>query len=156
MKNWTTSSAALALLALQGNAAETASPTYLPMNVLNFIIDGPKLAARHVYVDVYGAYVRDGNIDSLYQDKVAVARSRSWPSPLPHVVVMTDNSSRTLRAKLVECQADPLNSQLGCDIAIRGRATECEVTSVVGVSHKEPCLEAFDLTPPSSQFANPD
>ena len=125
--------------------------SYAATNVLNFIIDGPKLAREGARVDVYGTYIREGSVDVLYEDTTAVARARTWPQPPPHVVVITEDATRALRAKLVSCQVDAMQSQLGCRIAIRGRVVICEVTAANGVPRREPCLEAQDETPPAIQ-----
>jgi len=139
---------------LAASVAGAASPvpkTYQPMGVLDFIIDGPTLAARGASVDVYGTYVREGAVDVLYADTTAVARARTWPQAPPHVVVITDSASRGLRAKLIACQTDPMTAQIGCKVAVRGHAATCEVTSATAVPRREPCIEAESETPAPDQ-----
>ena len=134
---------ALGFCSLGVDATDAPNPYVLTkMDVLNFIIDGPALAKNNARIEVTGSYLHVGNVDALFADQLAAARERSTPDPQPHLIVLSENATRELRALLVNCQANPVTSQLGCRLTIRGWATFCSITSSFGAERSEPCLDA--------------
>jgi hypothetical protein len=121
-------------------------PTYQPVSVRNFVIDGPKLAADHAYVALTGFYILQGNAAFLYTDSQAVimARYHSNVGTQPSVALDATHASHQLRSTLVSCDSNPGEGQVGCKIDIRGRADMCTATSAFGASREMPCLIAED------------
>lgn len=130
-----------ALLPLSAYAA----PPYQSMTVRNFVIDGPKLAARHVKVKLFGAYILQGKVGALYADTQAVMTAKySNGGTQPSVALLTDDASHELRATLLFCDSNPVTAQTGCEIEIRGRATMCETSNAFGALSHAPCIDAED------------
>lgn len=127
-------------------ASTLALDPYQFVTVRNFVIDGPRLAAKHAKIKLIGSYVRQGNASMLYADTQAVimARYHSDAGTQPSVVLLTDDASHKLREALVSCDSNPGASQVGCQIEILGEATICTLNNVFGATHNAPCVDVTD------------
>jgi hypothetical protein len=110
------------------------------MTVRDFVIDAPKLVARHARVSLVGYYIGGGHA-MLFDSQQDVIMMR-YASP-PHIAFLFDNASRSLRARILSCDADPSYAQIGCRIEIKGRAQMCSL-SFMGSTEAQPCIIAED------------
>jgi hypothetical protein len=119
---------------------------YKAMSVREFVVDGPQLASRHGKVRLSGAYVLQGSVAMLYTDSQAIMMTRYNPQAgsLPTVALLTDEASHQLRDILVSCDSNPATAQIGCEIAIRGRATTCTLNNAFGATREVPCVAVED------------
>lgn len=121
-------------------AAVAADSGYQSMSVRDFEIDAPKLVARHARVSLVGYYIGGGHA-MLFDSQQDILMMR-YASP-PHAALLIDNASRSLRSRILSCDADPSAAQIGCRVEIQGRAQMC-MLSFMGASKAEPCINAED------------
>jgi hypothetical protein len=128
--------------ARQSNSVED----YQILSVREFVVDGPQLAAKHANVQLTGAYILQESVGMLYTDTQAVIGARDYPEAgtQPSVALLTDHASHQLRAALVSCDSNPVYAQVGCKIAIRGRATMCTMNNMFGATREVPCVNVED------------
>lgn len=134
--------ATLYIEALRLRLRESANPT----SIIDFSLDGKRLADKQSFLTVSGMYIKQGNIENLYESTQAVLQSNysaSSSSP-PSISLLTDGASREFRKHLLGCQAHPTYSQVGCPVTIWGHATTCIQTTIFGVTREVPCIHVVD------------
>lgn len=115
------------------------TPTYTNISINNFLLDGKTMASAQERAMLSGFYIKQGNIERLFSNMLAIAMSREYGQLNAGVGLLTEDANRETRAYLLECQQNPVASQTGCPVTLLGHASMCTVTSLVG-SHEEPCL----------------
>lgn len=122
------------------------APPFAEMPIETFILDGRELAAKRIPVRLSGFYILQGRLEAIYGSRLEAIRATqgTGTGQAPRAVLLTDNASRDLRKRLLECQSNPTLSQVGCQITVNGIATSCTVSNIYGVSHIEPCVNVED------------
>jgi hypothetical protein len=106
----------------------------------DFLLDGKQLARTGGKLALQGFYVRMGATERLFPSQMAAAfATQGGTSVSLGVALLTDDAPRELRAYFLKCGSLPGSSQLGCAVRVRGHATMCERTTLVG-SEALPCL----------------
>jgi hypothetical protein len=106
----------------------------------DFLLDGKQLARTGGKLALQGFYVKMGATERLFPSQIAAAfATQRGTSASLGVVMLTDDAPRELRAYFLRCGSLPGSSQLGCAVRVRGHATMCERTTLVG-SEALPCL----------------
>jgi hypothetical protein len=134
-------------LPMDAKAAGTpALDEYRSMGVKAFVVDGPELAAKRAKVSISGMYIRNGQVPTMYADtnSVIMARYHSDVGTQASVPLMIDKASHDVRQRIFSCDENPGSGQVGCPLAIRGRATMCTLGNAFGASQNVPCLEVAD------------
>jgi hypothetical protein len=123
---------------------------YQRISLETFLLDGRELAARSAKISLRGSYLRDGNIELLFTNQIAVVKATRYPQVgrnEPRVGLLTDSATRESRQYLLKCQSDPGAAQLGCPITILGHATICALTGPPGDQQKMPCVAVDEGRP---------
>jgi hypothetical protein len=115
---------------------------YRHISVETFVLDGKDLAARAAKVSLSGAYLREGNVEVLYDDSRAVilATHSGNAGHQPKVALLTDDASREFRQLLLRCQSNAGSAQVGCSVTALGHATMCTLSNVFGAARRLPCV----------------
>jgi hypothetical protein len=116
---------------------EDKSLGYTLVSSEDFLLDGKQLARTGGKLALQGFYVKMGATERLFPSQRAAA-SAIQGGPSLGVALLTDDAPRELRAYFLKCNS-PGRSQLGCAVRVRGHATMCERTTLVG-SESLPCL----------------
>lgn len=133
---------AIRSLARPARKASSNSPPpadYESITIHDFAVDGPKLVSQKSRIQVFGQYIRHGNVDILYANQQALLTDTQ-----PTLALLTDGASHKLRERMVNCQSNPAESQLGCTLTVRGIAITCVLTNAFGVAQNVPCINAED------------
>jgi hypothetical protein len=109
----------------------------------DFALDGKDLAASSARVSVQGIYIRPGEIETLFPSLLSIAMARQSLGANAGIVLLTTDATRSARKLLLNCQNNPVGAQIGCPLTIRGRASMCTKTTLVG-STEVPCLIVED------------
>jgi hypothetical protein len=106
----------------------------------DFLLDGKQLARTGGKLALQGFYVKMGAAERLFPSQMAAAfATQGGTSVSLGVALLTDDAPRELRAYFLRCVSLPGSSQLGCAVRVRGHATTCQRTTLVG-SEAIPCL----------------
>jgi hypothetical protein len=106
----------------------------------DFLLDGKQLARTGGKLALQGFYVKMGAAERLFPSQMAAAfATQGGTSVSLGVALLTDDAPRELRAYFLRCGSLPGSSQLGCAVRVRGHATTCQRTTLVG-SEAIPCL----------------
>jgi hypothetical protein len=114
------------------------------ITIADFMLDGKQLAANATPVIMRGAYILQGEADTLYADGQALLMAQSDVGAHSSVGLLTEDADRSFRKRLLSCQSDPAASQLGCPVTLRGFATICTRTNAFGTVRELPCIHVFD------------
>ncbi len=124
-------------------AALDKSNGYQGVSVEGFALDGKELAAKRAKLAINGYYIRVGDSDFLYVNKLAVGMATRQNRQQPNVVLLTDDASREFRQLLLTCRSNPGN-MFGCPVTVLGRATICALSNAFGGHREEPCVAVED------------
>ena len=87
-------------------------------------------------LSITGVFRRAGYVDVLYADMMgAYDRGNAVAIPL-----LTENAARDFRQRLLTCRSEYQN----CQVTVLGRVTRCTMTTMLGVTREEYCIEAID------------
>jgi len=101
----------------------------------DFLLDGKQLAADGTKVAVAGVYQKFGDVAALLPRDPTAREQGNTRIPL-----LTENATRNMRSWMLNCIQ---TSSAGCNITLRGTATMCTKTTLVG-SSSVPCLDVDD------------
>jgi hypothetical protein len=119
---------------------EDKSLGYTFLSSEDFLLDGKQLARTEGKLALQGYYVKMGAAERLFPSQMAAAFATQGATSVSlGVALLTDDAPRELRAYFLRCGSLPGSSQLGCAVRVRGHATMCERTTLVG-SEALPCL----------------
>lgn len=116
------------------------------ISVKDFVLEGKQLAEEHAKVSISGSYLAQGRAENMYDNYTAVIEALQYPSMgrQPIVPLLTDKAIYPVRRRLLECQSSPSESQVGCQVVLRGIVMMCTETNDFGVSSEAPCLNVWD------------
>jgi hypothetical protein len=116
---------------------------YERISVQTFALDGKDLAAKAAKVSLAGIYVREGNVDVLYSDSLALYQGRRSGNSI-EVTMLTDHAPREFRQRLLTCQSNPGCPQMGCAVTISGQVTTWTLSNAFGATRELPCVAVED------------
>lgn len=101
----------------------------------DFLLDGKQLAADQTKVAVAGYYQKNGEFAAL-MPRFGIADAHNNH----HIPLLTENATRHIRSLMLRCEQPGF---VGCMMVIRGIATMCKKTTLLG-SSSVPCIEVDD------------
>jgi hypothetical protein len=132
------------LLAGTAGAGEAQQPAYLaiykPTSFGDFLLDARRLATAQERVQIFGWYVKMGELELLFPNKLGPFFAEQRMSLDYSIILITGEALRATRKYMLECR-NPMAPMIACPIRVLASASMCTMR-VTGV--ERPCLIVED------------